>query len=186
MSYFHQIRLALACSPRSILEIGVGDKVFGSYIKENTSITYVGADYDSTVSPDIVADVLALPFKDNEFDLVCLFEVLEHLPFEKFDQALKEIARVSNKHVLISLPHFGPSLKLSFKIPFIPEVRIAFKIPLPIKHEFNGQHYWEIGKKGYSIGRIRAVLKKHFILKSDFVPFENQYHHFFVLESKKQ
>ncbi|MEK7641472.1 MAG: class I SAM-dependent methyltransferase [Patescibacteria group bacterium] len=184
VSYYHQLRLATACAPRNILEIGVGDKVFGSYIKENTNIAYVGADYDATVSPDVIADILKLPFKDEEFDVVCVFEVLEHLPFGQFEKALAELSRVSVKHVLISLPHFGPPVKLSFKIPFLPEVKLAWKLPWPKKHVFNGQHYWEIGKKGYSIDMLRSVFRKHFVLKQDFVPFENQYHHFFVLEKK--
>jgi len=184
VSYYHQLRFALECRPQNILEIGVGDKVFGSYIKQNTNIRYIGADYDATVDPDIVADILALPFKDGEFDLVCVFEVLEHLPFDQFEKALKELSRVSKKDIIISLPHFGPPIKFSLKIPFLPEIKFAWKIPWPRKHVFNGQHYWEIGKKGYSTGMIRKIFCKHFILKKEFIPFENQYHHFYILQNK--
>ena len=156
--------------------------VFGSYIKQNTGITYTGVDYDATLSPDVVADVLALPFGDGQFDVACAFEVLEHLPFDRFETALKELARVSAKSVIVSLPHFGPPIKFSLKIPFLPELKLAWKVPWPREHVWNGQHYWEIGKKGYSIGRIRDLLRKRFIIREDVVPFENQYHHFFVLE----
>lgn len=184
VSYYHQLRFALECAPQNILEIGVGDKVFGSYLKQNTDIKYTGADYDATVNPDVVADILALPFRNDEFDLVCVFEVLEHLPFDQFEKALVELSRVSKKNIIVSLPHFGPPIKFCLKVPFLPEIKFAWKIPWPRKHVFNGQHYWEIGKKGYSAGMIREVFRKHFILMKEFVPFENQYHHFYILQKK--
>jgi hypothetical protein len=80
------------------------------------------------------------------------------------------------------LPHFGPPIKFSFKIPFFKEVKMALKIPFPIKHKFNGEHYWEIGKQGYPASKIRKILKKYFKIKKEFIPFENQYHHFYILE----
>ncbi len=182
-SYYYQLREILAQKPESVLEVGAGDRVVGNYLK-GRGIAYTSADIAEDLSPDVVADVTALPFADNTFDLVCAFEVLEHLPFEKFEQALRELRRVSKRNVIISLPHFGPPLKFSFKIPFLPEARVAFKIPYPRKHIFNGQHYWEIGKRGYSLSRIRAVLKEYFVIANEFVPFENQYHHFFALRKK--
>src|SRR4051812_7059087 len=85
VSYFHQLHEALALSPQSILEIGVGDGVFGSFIRQNSDIEYTSADYDQTLKPDVVADVLDLPFRKGQFDLACAFEVLEHIPFERLD-----------------------------------------------------------------------------------------------------
>ena len=107
--------------------------------------------------------------------------MLEHLPFERFESALLELARVAKKHVIVSLPHFGPSLRFSFKLPFIKEIKCAWKLPYHPAHVFGGEHYWEIGKRGYEAGVIRAVIAKHFIIEKEFVPYENQYHHFFVL-----
>ena len=95
---------------------------------------------------------------------------------------MSELKRVSKKYVILSLPHFGHSIKLSFKIPLIKEKKLAIRIPFPTKHHFNGDHYWEIGKKGYPLMKIKQIIKKYFMLKKDFIPFENQYHHFFVLE----
>ena len=60
-------------------------------------------------------------------------------------------------------------------------ILVSFKLPLPIKHKFNGQHYWEIGKKGYSTKKIRKIIKKYFKIQKEFIPFENQYHHFYIL-----
>jgi len=185
-SYYYQLQETLAVKPKNILEIGVGDGVFKSYIQGNTVISYTNLDIAEDLSPDIVGSVEAMPFDDHEYDTICAFEILEHLPFEKFETSLNELQRVANRYVIISLPHFGPAVKFNIKIPFVREIKFSFKIPFSKKHIFDGEHYWEIGKKGYSIGRIRSLLKKYFIIKNDFIPFENQYHHFFVLLPKNK
>ena len=182
VSYYHQLRETLALRPRSVLEVGVGDRVFGDFIKNNTGIAYTSVDFAADLRPDVVGSVLALPFPDKSYDIACAFEVLEHLPFEQFDTALGELARVARTHVLISVPHFGPMLSLSFKIPLVPQVRLALKIPYPKRHVFNGQHYWELGKRGYPARRLRKALSAHGRIVRDFVPSGSAYHHFFVLE----
>ena len=50
----------------------------------------------------LVADLEALPFGDNDFDLVVSSHVLEHLP--DFDKGLLEIMRVSKKRAVIAIP----------------------------------------------------------------------------------
>lgn len=184
VSYFHQLDEVLALRPKSILEVGVGDSVFGSYIKKNTKVDYKSVDIAEDLKPDVVGSVLSLPFPDNFFDVVCVFEVLEHLPYEKFDQALSEISRVANKNAVISIPHFGPRFQFFIKIPLMPELSFSWKLPFFRKHEFNGEHYWEIGKRGYAVFRIVRDIQRHFKIIREFVPFENQYHHFFILEKK--
>lgn len=184
VSYYWQLKEVLDQEPTSVLEVGVGDRVFGSFIKSNTPISYTSVDVAEDLHPDIVGSVLELPFADKSFDVVCAFEVLEHLPFDQFDRALAELARVARTHVVISLPHFGPMLSFSLKIPFLPQLRFAFKIPFHKTHIFNGQHYWEIGKRGYHISLIRNKLSAHGDIVRDFVPFGSPYHHFFVLKIK--
>ena len=183
-SYYYQLREVLRLEPRSILEIGVGDKVIGEYIKNNTAILYKTLDIAEDLHPDVIGGVTDIPIPSSSYDMVCAFEVLEHIEFSQFEKAVREMKRVARKHVLISLPHFGPPVKFGLKLPFLPEIKWAFKIPWHRPHTFNGQHYWEIGKKGYSVATVRSILAKEFTILKEFVPFENQYHHFFILEKK--
>ncbi|KKQ35204.1 MAG: Methylase involved in ubiquinone/menaquinone biosynthesis [Microgenomates group bacterium GW2011_GWA2_37_6] len=48
-------------------------------------------------------DIYKLPYKSNSFDLVVCTEVLEHLENPK--KAYRELIRVSNKYILISVPN---------------------------------------------------------------------------------
>lgn len=184
-SYHAQLQEIIALRPESILEVGVGDAVVGNYLKSNTDIGYTSLDIADDVGADVLGSVTALPFPDKSFDVTCAFEVLEHLPFDQFGKALDELSRVAKKQVLISLPHFGPPVKFFLKLPFLPPLRFGFKIPYPRTHVFNGQHYWEIGKRGYSVGAIRREFLKRFDIIKEYVPFDNQYHRIYVLIPKK-
>jgi len=180
VSYWHQIDEIFKLKPESILEIGVGNKTVWNFLKKE-GFNIKTLDIDQERKPDFVGSIDEMPFNDNSFDLVLCAEVLEHLPFEKFEKCLEELKRVSKKNIVLSLPHFGPPIKLSFKIPFFKEIKIAFKIPY---HPINKSkvHFWEIGKKGYQFKKIKKIILKHFKIQKEFIPFENQYHHFFILE----
>ena len=53
----------------------------------------------------VISDISALPFADHSFDLVSCLEVLEHLPYSTFFDALTEISRITKKYVLVSVPN---------------------------------------------------------------------------------
>src|SRR4030042_4980331 len=96
-SYWYQIKEILNCHPRTVLEVGVGQKVVGSYIKNNTDIKYVCIDTAEDLKPDIIGNLEKIQMAEGSFDVVCAFEVLEHLPYEKFIPCLKELIRVSER-----------------------------------------------------------------------------------------
>lgn len=186
LSYQHQAELVLQTKPNSVIEIGVGNKTLANYLK-TMKVKITTCDIDKDLDPDVVGDILNLPFKDNSFDTVVAFEVLEHLPFENFDKALGELSRVSKKNVIISLPY--PCIHFSFAIKF-PLINKIIKNPIPNvslripkfykNHSFDGEHYWELGKKNYSKKIIRTHLEKLFTIEKESHPLMNPYHEFFT------
>jgi len=61
---------------------------------------------DKRLNTDVVGNVLKLIFTDESFDVIACYEVVEHLPYEDFPEALSEIHHVSSKSAIPSLPDF--------------------------------------------------------------------------------
>jgi ubiquinone/menaquinone biosynthesis C-methylase UbiE len=189
ISYYCQIQTILEKKPKKVLEIGIGNGVVSDYLKKQ-KIKVITCDFDKSLRPDVVADIRKLPFEKNEFDLAYACQVLEHLPWKEAIKALKELKRVSKKYVLISLPY--RSLRFEGVISFNKIKKIfgrefldlSIRIPRMTKIKFNGEHYWEIGVKGYPLRKIRKELKKDFNIKKEFSPVLNKYHQFFLLKTK--
>ncbi len=159
-SYWHQIDLVRSCSPQSVLEIGVGNGIVQNAL---TSLGYKvqTVDIDPALKPTQVASVTKLPYPDKSFDLILCAEVLEHLPYEDSLIAMKEIRRVASKGAIITLPNSGYTLSLILKLPLLPWLKLGTKLPHFWKtHVFNGQHYWETGKRGWSRKKIRLELER--------------------------
>ena len=117
-SYWHQINEVIKTKPTNLLIVGKGDGIVESILKRYIHEVKT-LDVDEKLMPDFVVSVEKMPFQDNYFDTILCAEVLEHLPFNKMGDSLKEIRRICNRNVIISLPHFGPSIKLLIKIPFL-------------------------------------------------------------------
>jgi hypothetical protein len=182
MSYWYQLKEIVSRPEiKTVLDIGPGTDFLRSNLKIfRPDITYHSLDLAADIEPDVFGSVLKIPLRDKSYDLVSAFQVLEHIEFKDFTVALTEMKRVSKQYVFISLPHAGSSFRLQMKVPIIPQIQIAIRVPLPKKHVFNGEHYWEIGKKGYSPDKIKGLLKAQLTVVDEYVPFENQYHHFYL------
>ena len=185
VSYYWQTNLVKdLIGSGKILEVGIGNKLVSDCLSRNYEIKT--ADINSSLNPDFVASVEDLSFAANgEYDLILCAEVLEHLPWDKFDKSLRELKRAAKKYVIISLPYWGYTFGLRLKLPLLGQKTVKFKINGLKRHRFNGQHYWEIGKKGFPLGLIRKKISDSGLkIVGSFWDLDDPYHYYFVLEKK--
>ena len=185
ISFWYQIMEVNKTSPLKILEIGPGPAIVSGILKK-MNISLITLDIDPRLNPDVCADATALPFAGKSFDTVLAAEILEHIPFDEVPKALKELSRVAKKSIVITLPHFShfaPSIALKI-FPYVSRFSKVFPISLPVKHKFDGQHYWEIGKRETSLSKVKKMFSevKGWRLARDYLIEENPYHHVFVLQ----
>lgn len=182
-SYWHQIDSALAFNAEKILEIGKGSGVF-SALSALSGLQVTTLDIDVELRPTVAGSVLSLPFANDSFELTVAFQILEHLPFEMLTAALSEMQRISSKGILISLPDVGSSLFGTLKLPFLN--KLHFQIPhhriFKPQHRFTGEHYWEINKRGYSLGHtMEQISKAGLTCRHTWLNHYHPYHRFFDL-----
>jgi len=188
ISYWHQINEIITLKPQTILEIGMGNGFVAKYLKDR-KFNIITLDIDTRLKPDIAGNVLALPFYNGVFSLVSCCEVLEHLPYHSFITTISELVRVSRFYIVLSLPDITPAYRLYLHIPKLIKIKQLLTIPgiRKICHEFDGYHYWEIGKDKYPLNRIindiKEVKPSVEIIKTYRI-FEHHNHRFFILKKK--
>jgi hypothetical protein len=183
-SYWHQINEIITKKPKTVLEVGIGNKLVSNYLRIR-GINVITLDIDPRLRPDVAGSVLSMPFTDNSFEVVACYEVLEHLPYADFPKALSEIHRVTSRYAILSLPDSTRAYRLDIQIPKVGELKRLIQLPRlkPPVHEFDGEHYWEIGKAGYPLWKIIIEIKNaKFKIEKTYRVFEMPYHRFFVLE----
>jgi len=121
------------------------DKLYNK-LKKN-GINVIGCDYDKDLKPDVIGNVISLPFNDNSFDVVLCAEVLEHLPFKKSINGLREIKRVAKRFIILTLP------QLTLDDRFFRKLK-------SISFTFNGEHYWELGSESCNLEMIKQIINQ--------------------------
>jgi SAM-dependent methyltransferase len=104
-------------SGHRLLDIGCSSGWLSSVAASKGFRNYVGIDR-AIVAPEsqdhgnsfVEGSVFNLPFRDESFDAVCLFDVIEHLPRGGEERALREIHRIleTNGKLYFSTPHASP------------------------------------------------------------------------------
>jgi len=187
-SYWHQINEIISLKPKEVLEIGIGNGFVSKYLKMR-GVNVTTLDIDKRLNLDVVGSVLKLPFIDEFFEVVTCYEVLEHLPYRDFSKALSGIYRVSKSYVILSLPDLSRVYRFNIQIPKVGELKILIPLPRlkPLTWEFNGEHYWNIGTKGYSLRKIkREIYNAGFKIERSYRVFEIPWHRFFILKKIKR
>lgn len=202
-SYYLQVNEILKL-PKSrvhdILEIGPGVGIFEALIN-NYDYRLLTMDVRLHHSPTFQGDVLNIPIKPKSVDLVCAFEVLEHLPSKYFQPALRQMARCARHYVYLSLPCPTSSVYLRLKLRLVQRFvnRLSFEVNwfglLPTKladrdeealmqrEDRHNPHYWEVNRKSFPKTRIlREIEVCHLdVMKAFHNPFF-AYHWFILCE----
>ena len=183
LTYYYQMDLLNKYNTKHVLEIGPGHGWMKAIVKD-LGIEVETVDIDPKLAPDHIAPINDLPLKDGSFDAACAFEVLEHLPFETFKENLLEMARVSKRYIFISLPdHRHILFHARIKIPFLKYKEFIIRLQSTKKHVFDGQHYWEIGKKDFPVARIlQAIHDSGLTVIDEFVPSDTPANHYFIMK----
>ena len=193
ISYYYQLEAVtqvtgyLKKPPKkvSIMEIGPGDKTVNTMLQKY-GYEVKTMDIAEDIRPDFVCSLPNIPLK-NKVDIILCCEVLEHIQYEDTEKSLKNMSR-KTEYLIISVPHKSLYISLILRLPIINPIKIFFAIPTPfIKHKFDGQHYWELGTKGYSVKRFKNSIRLAGLdCLNDFRVKEFPYHHFFLLKIKKR
>lgn len=150
-------------------------------------------DIDQTFRPDVIGSCHHMPmFEDQQFDVVIASHVLEHLPLAYLDAAIAEISRVG-RFALLYLPVAGRSSLLRLA-PGV--LRIDWSLVLDFRRFWHrpegvraklcgGQHYWEVGYRGFDVGSLKRRFERQFDVlhdyrNKDWLPSYN-----FVLRSRR-
>jgi hypothetical protein len=151
-SYREQLASVLHTRASSVLIVGKGDGLVGGLLGDY-GLAVTTLDICAELKPDLVGSVAAIPATNARYDAALCCQVLEHLPFEQFSSALRELGRVTRDHLVLSLPDVRRffSLRLAatklhldwqFSLPRVP----APALPQD-RFERHG-HHWEIGFRG--------------------------------------
>ncbi|MCW3995865.1 MAG: class I SAM-dependent methyltransferase [Candidatus Bathyarchaeota archaeon] len=185
ISYWHQILETFKTNKNSVLEVGIGNKFVSNYLNR-FGFEVITVDILKGFKPLINSSILNLPFEKNSFDVVLCCEVLEHLPFKNLKNALLELNRVVTTKAIISLPDVTPYISINVHCP-LGGIQKIMGLPNVFQREqiFDGQHHWEIGKKGYPIQKICQIMNESgFSVCNTYRVIENPYHRFFILSKK--
>jgi hypothetical protein len=150
-------------------------------------------DIDETFEPDVIGSVHDLSmFTDGQFDCVIASHVIEHVAVPYLDSAIAELARVG-KNVLIYLPVHGRKVQFrvapgfgDIDLSFVFDVFNFFRKPDGLNARYNaGQHFWELGMRGFRVSDILRRFAPHFELQRHYRNADWPLSHNFVLRSRR-
>ncbi|MDB5321963.1 MAG: Methyltransferase type 11 [Phycisphaerales bacterium] len=189
-----QAEVLWSLRPASVIEVGPGRGVFAALFRQLSGAPVVTMDIDPSLRPDVIGSVFEMPFADGAFDAAACFQMLEHLPFERFAPALVEMRRVAKAGLALSLPDCSLALTMRMGVrnprkdglvaawtmqPSGLALRRLKKVPN------SAGHYWEIGRRGTPLSVVRRAIKQSgWTIANEFRTAENAYHRFFVLKKE--
>ncbi len=186
-SFTHQMATVLGLEPSSMLEVGVGSRFVTESLR-SLGISVTTLDIEPSLEPDLLGSVSDIPAGDDEFELSLCCQVLEHLPFDDFHQALEELRRVTRRALVLSLPDVTRQVNAEISLPLVGRHRVSLDLTLFSRGEMGAErteqlgHQWEIGYRGSSLSRVRSIMgEAGWELAREWRVPEVPWHHFFLL-----
>lgn len=182
----HQIHDIHKLRPTDIIEVGIGNGFTSSFLRA-AGYDVTTADINADLRPDISAPLSELPsrVRGRKFDLAVCCEVLEHMPFEIFEESVETLRQLS-PNLYLTIPNYSKFFGFSgyFDVPRLRQL-INLGVWLPIPRKITPEHFWEINsRRGTSRLAIRSILERHFARVVDYSYKLNRYHHVFVCTEK--
>lgn len=122
-------------------------------------------DLDPSLSPDFLVSFTdkELLKKIGQYNIYNFSEVFEHVEYSDFLEALDSLKKCTSQ-VLFTVPDTNEgalSFGFRLRLPLYNNIQKCFKIRYKkIIHKFDGEHYWEIGKKNYSAVKVRKDIRR--------------------------
>lgn len=179
---------------QSILDVGCGN---GAYVlkinKELPKYKIHGLDYQWFQTweerPEIftIGDAKDLPYPDNSYDTITLFEVLEHL--SEPEKALTEYFRVARKNIILTVPNceYSDGMKKSlltfyhytdnthvnfFTLKSVSDIITKAGFRVSKAFYINTLPLWPLLEEAFAFEGIAGrIIKKYLLMKS-----KRQYH----------
>lgn len=108
---------AAEAEPRSLLDVGSGSRGISRWVGSGIRIVAVDMAFDDyggarrfgeRRAVPVLGDVRRLPFADGAFDVVTAVDLLEHVPPDGRQAALRELVRVTRRRLVVAGP-VGPA-----------------------------------------------------------------------------
>jgi hypothetical protein len=141
----------------TLLEIGPGNGFTSGYLR-GKGFPVTTLDIDAEKRPDIVANVATYDFPET-YDAVLAFEVFEHIPFDKFERAVRRLAGATREYVFLSLPRNElVPLRLSLKLGARRRQR-TFEVRRLEGTIRESHHFWELDHGETTSVRVERVFE---------------------------
>jgi hypothetical protein len=113
---------------------------------------------------------------------------LEHIPYSDFTITLRQLYETTRRFVILGLPDQTPHIAFEAAIPKLGTFKRIVSLPFPRKlFSFDGEHYWQIGAKGYSLEKIKLdITSSGFRILKTYQLWEHRYHRIFLLEKSHE
>jgi len=205
-----QFYLTIKLRAKNVLEIGKNIGFVSSMLEPYCNLTTL--DFKEENNPDLLIDITNSEqlntLKNNDYDLILICEVLEHIPYEKVEEVLRIIKNKTKEYVVISVPNrsihvnmtffkqgFGKLGRIIKKITYILSFKIGniiTKLDYRFKNKYkkfifgrdSSEHHWELGVDKYNVKSFKRLLEKYFIIIKEERFTYLPYHHFFILKKR--